>query len=149
MKISQISSTNFSSKQYFLEEDSLKHFNDIKKKMNNSVSTLGVSKDSFYISKVIYINTNDVFFVNTKPADMIIGKSKLNIDDNGIVDIYEKKPFYRTKRNIMKKLSEYLAIFNNMYKIDSVVKKGVLSEFVKVDKTTGKLHVTEKKWIRR
>lgn len=146
MQIQNVNSMNFNSKERFLTEDGLHNFQALKKKMKQYTSTIILSKDSYCQDKLGYIKTDNTFLLNMTPNEVIIGSSKMIIDDSGKVDII-KKPFLKSKNSLLKKLDLYLAIFNNMFNIDRIVEKKRLLYFFKYDKESGKTIIEDRKWI--
>lgn len=145
MQVSQINNTTFNSRQRFLNEDAFNNFKNIKKKIGTcSVICAG---QNLWRTRVGYLRTDDVFFSNIEPSLVILGKSELSINNDGSVNI-SKKPFLQTKNSIMRKLSNCLAIFDNMYEVKNVVEKKYITDTGYIDENDGKFYITKREWIK-
>ena len=144
MQVSQINSTNFNSKQRFLNEKGFNNLKAIREKIGKaSVVSCG---DEFFQIKTGYLEADKVFYMNIEPAEVLIGKSLLRINDNGSVDIL-KKPFFRSKAGLMNVLEKYLAAFNNDFYNRNIVKFRNLIETGYIDECDGKAYIIKKEWV--
>lgn len=145
MHISQINNTNFSSKPKTLTAEQLKNFENIKEKIGTS--SFIFSDNNFYMSTVAYLNTDNVYLMNINPTEVLLGKSKMTISNDGTVSIL-KKPLLKSKSRLIELLGEYLATFSNFYYNNDIVKKECILSSGYIDKNTKKAIITERKWIK-
>ena len=143
MKVQQVSSTNFSAKQRFLNDIDLENFRHIKKKIGNG-SVLHCD-DMFWYKRIGYLATDNVFFTNSNPTEVLLGKSKVVINDDGSFEM--SKPLFKTKSGLIRKLGIYLSTFNNMFDIPNVIEKKYLLDTGYIDESDGKAYITKREWV--